>query len=213
MSTLLPQKSSHVLPEPLWLPAPERPALPVNELHLWRIRIEEPRWSEANGCPVSRDRAEKMKTALFRQDILARYSGSGAGVPGNIITGPACGLRVAVTQCDHLALIAVSRSVREVGVDLERVREDIPIEEMASGFLDARSQWDLRITWAPQEKAWKFFQFWTSNEACAQARPSFSPQTPQSCHVRGFSPEAEFIAALAFEGGPPAEVLYWDWQC
>jgi len=34
-------------------------------------------------------------------------------------------------QCDHLALIAVSRNVREVGLDVERVRADIPFEEMA----------------------------------------------------------------------------------
>ncbi len=59
---------------------------------------------------------------------------------------------MAVAQCDHLALIAVSRNVREVGLDLERVREDIPIEEMAGGFLDARSQWDLRITWCAARK-------------------------------------------------------------
>jgi len=202
MSILLPPKTLPHLQEPLWLPAPDSPDLPPGQLHVWRVRMEEPRWSDETGspgCPVSRGRTRNLTAALFRQDILGRYPGA------------ASGLRVTVAQCEHLALIAVSRNVRGIGLDLERVREDIPFEEMAGGFLDAPSQWDLRVTWSPQEKAWKFFQFWTSNEACAQAQPSRRPIHP--CHVRGFSPEADFIAALAVEGGPEAEILYLDWQC
>ena len=214
MSILLPLKTLPSVPEPLWLPAPEYPDLPANELHIWRARLDEPRWSAAeSGCPVSRERTDRLKAALFRKDILERYTGGeeeGAGFP-RVLKGPASGLRMAMAQCDHLALIAVSRDVRGVGLDLERVRQDIPIEEMAGGFLDVRAQWDLRVTWCLQEKAWKFFQFWTSNEACAQARPS-SP-TSHACQVRGFSPEANFIAALAVEGGPEAGLLYWDWTC
>jgi len=167
--------------------------------------MEKPRWeSEEDACPVSRDRTEKMATALFRRDVLGRYTPPHSP---SLTAGPASGLKLTIAQCDHLALIAVSRNVREVGLDLERVRHDLPIEEMAGGFLDARSQWDLRITWSPEEKAWKFFQFWTSNEACAQAQPS--SRTP----CLGFSPEADFIAALAIQGGPEARVVYWDWQC
>jgi hypothetical protein len=164
--------------------------------------MQKPRWTGA----IAHDRAEKMQAALYRNDVLDRYTDGAGALPG-----PASGLRVTVAQCDHLALIAVSRNVREVGLDVERVRDDIPFEEMADGFLDVRSQWDLRITWSPQEKAWKFFQFWTSNEACEQAHPS--SRSSHCCDVRGFSPEAEFIAALAVEGGPDIEVLYWDWAC
>jgi len=214
MTNLLQPKPMPTLPEPLWLPAPECPGLPVNEIHVWRARLDEPRWragQDEGGCPVSRERTEKWRVTLFRKDILERYT-SPDGAPGfpRILSGPASGLRIAVARCDHLALIAVSRDVRGIGLDVEEVREDIPIEEMAGGFLDARSQWDLRVTWSPQEKAWKFFQFWTSNEACAQARPSSMPAP--SCNVVGFSPESDFIAALAIEGGPAAEVLYWDWN-
>lgn len=212
MSILLPPKSSSPLPEPLWLASPESLSLPVNELHIWRMRMAEPRWDSSrgwDGCPVSRARTEKMKTSLFRNNVLERYTGGVSAFP-RFPTDSAPGLRVAVAQCDHLALAAVSRNVRGMGLDVERVREDIPFEEMAGGFLDARAQWDLRITWCPQEKAWKFFQFWTSNEACAQARPS--SQSIHSCQVREFLPEADFIAALAVEGGPKAEVLYWDWE-
>lgn len=200
MSILLPPRSFRGILEPLWLPATEHPpGLPVDELHVWRIRLDQPRWTENAG------HAERLETALFRRDVLGRYAGS---VSAGVLTGPASGLRVAMAQCDHLALIAVSRNVRGVGLDIERVREDIPFEEMAGGFLDPRSQWDLRITRSPEEKAWKFFQFWTSNEACAQARSS----SQTSCQVIGFSPEPDFIAALAFEGGPEAQVIYWDWN-
>jgi hypothetical protein len=209
MSILLSPKTLPSLEEPLWLPGPESPSLPIDELHLWRVCIEEPRWSPTEECPVSRDCGERIKTSIFRRDIIERYAGRFPR-PG-IVTGPSSGFRVDVAQCDHLALIAVSRNVREVGLDLERVRDDIPFEEMADGFLDPHSQWDLRITWSKQEKAWKFFRFWTSNEACAQARPS--SQAVQRCRLTGFSPEADFIAALAVQGGPNPEVLYWDWQC
>jgi hypothetical protein len=200
MSILLPPKFHPTVDEPLWLPAPERPTLPVDALHLWRVRVEGARWGVSSGT------GGEMAVALLRNEVLARYaSGTGTGM------FPGAHLRVAMAQCDHLALIAVSRGVREVGVDVERVRQDIPFEEMAGGFLDVRAQWDLRTTWSPQEKAWKFFQFWTSNEACAQARPT-SAYHCRACQVRGFSPEADFIAALAIEGGPEAELFYWDWQ-
>jgi len=207
MSILLPFQRIPGLAEPLWLPGPECPGLPGNELHVWRARMTPPEEEEGlPACPVSRDRNEKMKGAIFRNDVLERYTGA-----GELAAALAAGLRVVFAQCDHLALIAISRDVRRMGLDVERVREDIPIEEIAGGFLDARSQWDLRITWSPQEKAWKFFQFWTSNEACEQARPS--SRAARSCEVRGFSPEADFIAALAVDGGPEAGVLYWDWSC
>lgn len=202
----LPQPSP-ALQEPLWLPAPRNPTLPVNELHIWRIRMEEPRDTD----PVSSHRAEELQAALFRNDILGRYAGAESPFPGAMTRLPAAGLRVAIAQCDQLALFAVSRNVRRFGLDLERIRQDIPFEEMAGGFLDVRAQWDLRTTWSQREKAWKFFQFWTSNEACAQARPP--SQAAHSCHVRGFSPEADFIAALAVQGGPEAGLHYWDWQC
>jgi hypothetical protein len=211
MSILLPPKPLPGLREPIWLPGPDHPALPVDELHIWRARLEGSHWGSDGweDCPVSRDWREKLKTSLFRKNIVERYGGTEDELPG-ILKGPASGLRVVMAQCDHLALIAISRDVRGVGLDVERVREDIPIDEMADGFLDAHSQWDLRVTWSQQEKAWKFFQFWTSNEACAQARPS--QPAALSCQVRGFSPEAEFVAALAVEGGPEAGVWYWDWS-
>jgi hypothetical protein len=79
---------------------------------------------------------------------------------------------------------------------------------MAVEYLDAASQWDLRVTWSTQEKAWKFFRFWTSNEACAQALPS----SIHSCRVRTFSPAPSFVAALALHGGPEPVVSYWDWM-
>ena len=173
-----------------------------------------PRWTceETDDCPVSRDRAEKVQAALFRKDILERYTGSQPESPSPVLlAAPASGLLITMAQCDDLALIAVSRDVRSLGLDLEKVRMDIPVEEMADGFLDVHSQWDLRITWSAEEKAWKFFQFWTSNEACAKAQPQ-SSRFAQPCRVRGFSPAAEYIAALAVEGGPEAAISYWDWN-
>jgi hypothetical protein len=201
MSILLPPKSTPGLPQPIWLPGPEFPDLDSSALHVWRARLDTA-MLDSESCPVSRQRSEQMSLALFRNDILGRYTFSG---------DTSAPLRFAIAQCDHVALLAISRSARGVGLDVERVRDDIPIDDMADGFLDLHSQWDLRITWSLQEKAWKFFQFWTSNEACEQARP-FSASGP-ACKVRGFSPESDFIAALAVESGPEPGVVYWDWLC
>jgi hypothetical protein len=210
MSILLPLKPLPGIPEPVWLAPPASPGLAVNELHIWRARLGETPGLSAPGstpCPVARDRGQKWKAALFRKAILERYTAP--GLPG-VLSGPASSIRIAVAQCEDLALIAVSRDVRRIGLDVERVRQDIPIEEMAGGFLDARSQWTLRVTWSLQEKAWKFFQFWTSNEACEQARPC--SQSAHACQVRDFSPEPDFIAALAIEGGADVGLFYWDWS-
>jgi hypothetical protein len=210
MSILLPQKLLPSLPDPFWLPGPEHPGLPGDELHIWRAFIPNPDSLDDSdpfdGCPVDRQLTDKINLALFQNDILERYA-----LADDIAAIPAARLRVAIAQCDHVALIAVSRNVRRMGLDVERVREDIPIEDLAGGFLDPRSQWDLRVTWSQQEKAWKFFQFWTSNEACEQARPS--SRTKLSCEVRGFTPEADFIAALAVDGGPEVGIIFWDWIC
>lgn len=206
MSILLPPKN--FFDEPPWLPAPVRPSLPIDQIHLWRVRMEGPRWMPDEDCPVSRERSRKLKGALIRREVIARYTG---GPNTQVIPGPCSGLSVALSQSDHLALIAVSRNVRGIGLDMERICHDIPFEEMAGGFLDIRSQWDLRITWSPIEKAWKFFQFWTTSEARAKALPP--SQSSRPCEVRGFSPEPDFIAALALQGGPAADIQFWDWQC
>ena len=92
------------LGEPLWLPAPESPRLPINELHIWRTRLVDP--SEMGGgrwqvCPVSRDRTEKVQAALFRRDILRSYTGGETDESGksSILSGPASRLRVVVSRC------------------------------------------------------------------------------------------------------------------
>jgi hypothetical protein len=214
MSILLPLTPLPALPEPGWQAAPAIPHLPVDEIHIWRARLDAcgPQdglpWTD---CPVVRDRSEQLQLSLFRKNLLERYTPPGWDTAGaSIISGPASGLEIVIARCEHLALMAVSRAVRGLGLDVERVREDIPFEEMAGGFLDAPSQWDLRITWSPQEKAWKFFRFWTTSEACDQARPV--SRASQACHVRGFSPELGFVAALASQGGPEPSILYWDWN-
>ena len=86
--------------------------------------MEPPRWTDED--PVSRDQAEKLKVALFRQDVLDRYTNGVKPLPG-VVSGPASGLRVAIAQCDHLALIAVSRNVREMGLDVERGARRHPV--------------------------------------------------------------------------------------
>ncbi len=113
--------------------------------------MEEPLLRDAGGCPVWR------RPSGSRPACSGRKSWTGTRTCAGIVAGPAAELRVTVARCDHLALIAVSRNVRALGLDVERVREDIPFEEMAGGFLDPRSQWDLRITRSHARKGMEIF--------------------------------------------------------
>ena len=82
MSILLPLKTLPSVPEPLWLPAPEYPDLPANELHIWRARMNEACLTAGEEeCPVTRDRAKALRTAHFRNEILERYTTGAAPGP------------------------------------------------------------------------------------------------------------------------------------
>ena len=200
-----------------WAKGPAHPCLPPGELHVWRTRLHEatPLSTPADAlCPVDREGARRITAGCFHREIMGRYTGL-SGWDGNfqpLAPHFIPGLRVSLARCDDLALLAISRDVRQLGLDVERVREDIPFDDMAASFLDLRAQWDLRITWSRQEKAWKFFQFWTSNEACAQLQTSSTHAEPLPWRLHKFSPGRNFVAALAVHGGPEPHVHFWDCQ-
>jgi 4'-phosphopantetheinyl transferase len=118
------------------------------------------------------------------------------------------------------ALYAFARG-REVGIDLERVRSDFPREAIAERFFAPEEAAELRAV--PSElQAEGFFNCWTRKEAYVKARGkglqipldsfevALSPGAPAR-FVRGveswwnlvaFTPEPNYVAALAFNGSP-----------
>jgi len=78
------------------------------------------------------------------------------------------GLQFSVSHCDGTALYAVARR-RRVGVDLERIREDIDWEPVADRFFSPREVAGLRAL-APERRAAAFTRLWTRKEAWLKAR-------------------------------------------
>lgn len=99
-----------------FLPAPHRPEVPEDEVHIWRVDLE----------------AVASRRAL--REILGRYLGLPAdelrfetgrhGKPR--LAAPESELAFNLSHSSALALVAVAR--REVGVDVERVRTKRPVD-------------------------------------------------------------------------------------
>lgn len=65
------------------------------------------------------------------------------------------------------AMIAISQG-REVGVDLEMIREDVEALKLAERFFSDREQLHVRST-APESRSREFFHYWVAKEAVLKA--------------------------------------------
>ncbi|NJN69311.1 MAG: 4'-phosphopantetheinyl transferase superfamily protein [Nitrospira sp.] len=66
------------------------------------------------------------------------------------------------------ALVAVSR-VQEVGIDVERVRSDVPVENLSRRFF-TQSEHTTIMQSAPEQRAAIFFRYWVAKEAVLKAQ-------------------------------------------
>lgn len=206
---------------PNWSEAQDRPHFQRNELHLWRANLDDSRLlalaggvlsaseivrAERTLSPRGRDR-ELAQSALLR-DVLGRYLGmdpeavaftrDAQGRPALALST----LRFVLAQADEIALLAVAPR-GEFGLEIERVRDDLPFDDMAAHFFDPEDHWGVRITRCPSEKALKFFDCWTRNEAWQQAA--------RSERVHRLCPAEGFAAALAV-GDDDAQFAFWEWR-
>lgn len=65
------------------------------------------------------------------------------------------------------AMIAIAQG-REVGVDLEMIREDVEVLKLAERFFSDREQLHVRST-APESRSKEFFHYWVAKEAVLKA--------------------------------------------
>ncbi|MFL6253975.1 MAG: 4'-phosphopantetheinyl transferase family protein [Pyrinomonadaceae bacterium] len=240
-----------------WLDAPEHP-LPVDdEVHVWRADLNRDgatlrELSEALSTDeqlraskfyFQRDREHFVAARGTLRQLLSRYTGvaprqlrfsyDSYGKPslsGDAGAGP---LRFNVSHSHGVALYAVTQG-REVGVDLEFVREDFGGFEIAERFFSPREVSALR-TLPPDARAVPFFDCWTRKEAYIKARGeglshplhlftvSLIPGEPTALlHTDQDPREASrwsllelfpgegYRAALAVEGEPPT-LRCWRW--
>ena len=225
-----------------WFPAPQRLMLAPRELHLWRARCDEgleplQHYQELLSADereragrfaidgarrdfiVSRGMLRELLAAYLNvrpADIVLRY-----GIHGkpHIWTGDAeSAVRFNVSHSKGFAVFAFSLEA-EVGVDVERIREEFPGREIAERFFSEQEV--AALGKVPLERcSVAFFTCWTRKEAYVKARSgglqiplrSFSVgleenQEQQLVDERGkewsiypFEPGIRFAAAVAVEG-------------
>jgi len=176
----------------LWNPPPEILTLGSNEVHVWRIGLEQPA-SQIEGLRqiVAPDELSRAEAFFFPRDrdrfiaaravlriILSRYLKRDPrqlrfcySTYGKPSLAEECGgdwLRFNVAHSHQIALIAVAIG-RELGVDIEYIRPQVVEEQIAERFFSPREVAALRALPASQQ-AEAFFNCWTRKEAYIKAR-------------------------------------------
>ncbi|RCJ14501.1 4'-phosphopantetheinyl transferase [Nostoc sp. ATCC 43529] len=175
----------------LWLPAPTDLTLLPDEIHVWRINLDQPELQLQNlRETLSSDeitRAERFHFPQHRQrfiagrgilrSILGRYLGIQAsevkfnyqqrGKPVLAETFAKSGLKFNLSHSQELGLCAVNCQ-REIGVDLEYIRPVSDLEALAKRFFLAREYEMLRSLSSNQQQE-AFFRYWTCKEAYLKA--------------------------------------------
>jgi 4'-phosphopantetheinyl transferase len=211
-------------------PAPLK--LASEEVHVWCARVDR----DACGAREMLSREERLRAERFhfeadrrrfviartlRRVLVSRYLGCdpdavtfAQGLQGKpAVAAPHSDLRFNVSHSGALVLFAVSLG-REIGVDVELMREDIPFEMLAEHYFAPAEAWQIaRLDGL--EKARRFYEVWTTTEARLKAIGAGLAQgmhvaTAQKWAVRTLTPAPGYAAALAVEGGK-FELTCWSW--
>jgi 4'-phosphopantetheinyl transferase len=179
------------LPAPHWLPAPENPSLPQNELHVWRASIDllpapllnigrilaPAERLRASRFVKSRDRDRFIAARGTLRKLLGRYlkrppeslefDYGWRGKPILRLQASDPRVRFNLSHSHGLALYVFSLD-RDVGADMELIRTDYPFMMAAERVFTPRELNQLRAL--PEEyRAESFFIFWTRKEAYVKA--------------------------------------------
>jgi 4'-phosphopantetheinyl transferase len=242
---------------PPWRSPPESLVLGCGELHVWRATLDQTplqiqsflhslaadEQARAERFYFERDREHFIATRGVLRAILGGYLNQGPecltfcygshGKPA--LTGAPDGdtIRFNVSHSHGLALYAVTRG-REVGIDLERIRFDLVVAEIAEQFFSRREVAMLR-TLPPEVQRQAFFRCWTCKEAYSKARGeglslsldqfevSLVPGEPAAVlgtqrdpseasrwSLQEFTPAPGYVAAFAVEGHGLG-LTCWQW--
>lgn len=173
-----------------WSPAPEHPSLTDGEVHVWGASLELP---ETHVQDLERlltvDEIERAKRFRFRQlsrrfivararlrIILGRYldiSPCRVRFSYNAYGKPALAmpdenrLRFNLSRSRDLVLYAIAADA-EVGIDVERIHEELQVEEIAERFFSPAESAAIRAS-DGDEKHEAFFNYWVCKEAYVKA--------------------------------------------
>ncbi|MHC5938100.1 4'-phosphopantetheinyl transferase HetI [Nostoc sp.] len=174
----------------LWLPAPTDLTLLPDEIHVWRIELDQPELQLQNlVATLSSDetaRAERFYFPKHRQHfiagrgilrtILGRYLGvqpsqvqfnyQHRGKPVLADKFADSGLAFNLSHSQDLGLCAVNCS--QIGVDLEYIRPMSDLEALAKRFFLPR-EYEMLRSLSPNQQQEIFFRYWTCKEAYLKA--------------------------------------------
>jgi len=177
---------------PLWSVAPAKFTLAAGEVHVWLVRADDAALCLA--CcenllsAAERERAARFKFEKDRRLYTAAHAALRSLLAGYLNVAPADlefesgrhgkprlapaftkdRLEFNLSHSHEVALIAVTRE-KEIGVDVERVREDFAFVEVAERYFTAGELSAIRAL--PQDLQRRaFYQCWTSKEAFLKAK-------------------------------------------
>ena len=179
-------------PIPPWRAPPETLALGCDEVHVWRATLDQTSSQiqsfRHNLAADEQTRAEQFRFERHREHfIVARgvlrtilggylkrapkslsfcYSAHGKPVLAGESGGDA--IRFNVSHSHGIALYVVTRG-REVGIDLERIRPDLAVAEIAGRFF-SRQEVAMFQTIPTEAQREAFFRCWTRKEAYLKAQ-------------------------------------------
>jgi len=242
---------------PPWNSSLEHPLLRGDDLHVWRAVLDQPASVVQSFLSIlSSDERRRSGNYYFPKDrdsfviargvlrtLLGRYLNmqpdqlrfcyGAQGKPGLTVPSGTDQIRFSVSHAHKLALCALTRN-REIGVDVEYVREDLANTEIAERFFSRREAAMLRAL-PIERRAEGFFNCWTRKEAYVKARGmglslpldqfdvSVGPgegaailSTQESSKealawsLRDLAPAHGYVGALAVAGGN-WRLSCWDW--
>ena len=241
-----------------WPQPSEHPPLLEDEVHVWLARLNQledktqalfatltqEELDRAARFHFMKDRLRFIRTRGILRALLARYLKLEAqslrfdynayGKPSLAgLDEQASALRFNLSHAHELALYAFTRG-REIGIDVEHVRQDFAGEEIAERFFSAHEVAALRAL-SPSERVQGFFNCWTRKEAYIKARGEGlslpldkfdvslatgdevallavrdEPQELRRWRLRELMLEDGYAAALAVEG-EGWQLRCWEW--
>jgi 4'-phosphopantetheinyl transferase len=181
-----------ISPVPPWRTPPEALVLDCNEVHVWRTTLDQtPSQTQRFLDTLAADEQARARRFYFARDrehfIVARgvlrailgcyldrapeclsFCYGLRGKPALVGDSDEDAIRFSVSHSHGVALYAITRG-REVGIDLERIRFDLAVVEIAERFFSRREVAMLRsLPIELQRQA--FFRCWTGKEAYIKAR-------------------------------------------
>ncbi|OYD97792.1 4'-phosphopantetheinyl transferase [Nostoc sp. 'Peltigera membranacea cyanobiont' 210A] len=175
----------------IWLPAPTDLTLLPDEIHVWRIDLDQPETKlQSLAATLSSDETARAERFYFQEHrqrftagrgslrtILGSYLGiqplqvqfnyQQRGKPVLADTFADSGLAFNLSHSQGLGLCAVN-CTRPIGVDLEYIRPMSDIEALAKRFFLPR-EYEMLRSLSPNQQQEVFFRYWTCKEAYLKA--------------------------------------------